>query len=70
MEIKNGIIINGVLHEAVNYPNDYECTICSLRKECDKLEERCNEWICRLIDCSHFVNRGKVTNIEIEEKKK
>ena len=29
MEVKNGIIIDGVLHEAANYPNDYECTICS-----------------------------------------
>lgn len=61
MEIKNGIIIDGVLHEAANYPNDYECTICSLRKECDELENRCDEWICRLIDCKYFVNRGKVT---------
>lgn len=61
MEVKNGIIIDGVLHEAANYPNDYECTICSLRKECDELENRCDEWICRLIDCKYFVNRGKVT---------
>lgn len=72
MEVKNGIIIDGVLHEAANYPNDYECTICSLRKECDELENRCDEWICRLIDCRlidcrYFVNRGKVTDIKIDK---
>lgn len=61
MEVKNGIIIDGVLHEAVNYSNDSSCSICSLRKECDELENRCDEWICRLIDCFCFVNRGKVT---------
>ena len=61
MEVKNGIIIDGVLHEAANYPNDYECTICSLRKECEELEKCCDEWICKLIDCKYFVNRGKVT---------
>lgn len=66
MEIKNGIIIDGVLHEAVNYSNDSSCSICSLRKECDELENRCDEWICRLIDCRYFVNRGKVTDIKIE----
>lgn len=63
MEVKNGIIIDGVLHESVNYCNDCdcECTICSLRSECEELEERCGEWICRFIDCMYFVNRGKVT---------
>lgn len=60
MEVKNGIIIDGVLHEAVNYSNDSSCSICSLRKECD-------EWICRLIDCKYFVNRGKVTDIKIDK---
>lgn len=61
MEVKNGIIIDGILHEAANYPNDYECTICSLRRKCDELENSCDEWICRLIDCRYFINRGKVT---------
>lgn len=67
MEVKNGIIIDGVLHEAVNYSNDSYCSICSLRKECDELENRCDEWICRLIDCTYFVNRGKVTDIKIDK---
>lgn len=67
MEINNGIIIDGVLHEAENYPNDYECKICSLHKECNELENRCDEWICRLIDCRYFVNRGKVTDIKTDK---
>lgn len=45
MEVKNGIIIDGVLHEAENYPNDHECKRCSLHKECNELENRCDEWI-------------------------
>lgn len=69
MVVKNGIIIDGVLHEATNYPNECECIRCSLRKQCDELENRCDESICRLIDCHYFVNCGKVTNIEIEETK-
>lgn len=61
MEVKNGIIIDGVLYEAVNYSNGFECTTCSLRKECEELEKCCDEWICKLIGCKYFVNRGKVT---------
>lgn len=74
MEVKNGIIIDGVLHEAVNYCNDYdcdfECTICSIRSECEKLDERSGEWICRIIDCAYFVNRGKVTITPCREEPK
>lgn len=29
--------------------------------------EPCDEWICRLIDCKYFVNRGKVTDIKIDK---
>lgn len=62
MEAKNGIIIDGVLHEAEKVYNGHsDCSNCSLRCECDELEERCGEWICNLIDCRYFVNRGKVT---------
>lgn len=28
---------------------------------------RCDEWICRLIDCKYFINRGKVTDIKIDK---
>ena len=47
MEVKNGIIIDGVLHEAVNYSNVSSCSVCSLCKECDELENRSAEIICR-----------------------
>ena len=67
MEVKNGIIIDGVLHESVNYCNNRKCTICSIRSECEELEERCGEWICEIIDCKYFVNRGKVTIIPCHE---
>ena len=36
-------------------------------EECDELENRCDEWICRLIDCKYFVNRGKVTDVKIDK---
>lgn len=67
MEVKNGIIIDGVLHEAVNYSNDSSCSICSLQSQCEELERQTDKWLCDLFDCWGFVNRGKVTNIEIEE---
>lgn len=49
MEIKNGIIIDGVLHEAVNYRKGCDCDTCSLRKECDKFEGYSNEWLCKFL---------------------
>lgn len=39
-------------------------------RNCDELENRCDEWICRLIDCKYFVNRGKVTDIKIDKDNK
>lgn len=67
MEVNNGIIIDGILHEAVNYSNVSSCSVCSLRKECDELENRSAEIICRFIDCNYFINRGKVTDIKIDK---
>ena len=61
MEVKNGIIIDGVLHEAANYNKGSDCDTCSLRKECDKFERHCNEWLCKFLGCWYFINRGKVT---------
>ena len=68
MEVKSGIITDGVLHELVSMRNDSPCDNCSL-------QERCNEtdfFLCTLISGRHksnerFVNRGKV-KIEKEEK--
>lgn len=31
MKVNNGIIIDGVLHEAVNYSSNISCNMCSLR---------------------------------------
>lgn len=64
MEVKNGIIIDGVLHElCVGI-----CDECSLQNECDDS----SEIICDIAyenpnmdQC--FVNRGKVTDIKIDK---
>lgn len=48
MEVKNGIIIDGVLHEVVNYSNDYDCIICSLHKECDEFERKYKIHLCNM----------------------
>lgn len=57
MEVKNGIIIDGVLHEAVNYSSsNISCNMCSLREQCDKLEERFDfyfviwYWVAKAVD--------------------
>lgn len=65
MEVKNGIIIDGVLHELC----DGICEECSLQKECDDS----SEIICDIAyenpnmdQC--FVNRGKITdNVSVEK---
>ena len=64
MEVKNGIIIDGMLHElCVGI-----CDECSLQNECDDS----SEIICDIAyenpnmdQC--FVNRGKVTDIKIDK---
>lgn len=70
MEVKNGIIIDGVLHELVSIQNSAPCDNCSLQEKCDTTDF----FLCTVIAGRHnsdeyFVNRGKVTNIEIEETK-
>ena len=62
MEVKNGIIIDGVLHELV----EIKCNECSLCQECSNLLD---DNYCALLDLG-FVNRGKVTEIKMEEEKK
>lgn len=54
MKIKNGIIIDGVLHEAVQYK--INCKRCSLLSVCHEFNV-----VCAVIGCEGFVNRGKVT---------
>lgn len=74
MEVKNGIIIDGVLHEAINLRTIIcYCDKCSLFYTCRKcLKEDC---LCNIFGLStnnriRFISRGKVTNIEIEEETK
>lgn len=64
MKVKNGIIIDGVLHEL----RVGICDECSLQNECDDS----SEIICDIAyenpnmdQC--FVNRGKVTDIKTEK---
>ena len=52
--IKNGIIIDGVLHEAVQYK--INCKRCSLLSVCHEFNA-----VCAVIGCEAFVERGKVT---------
>ena len=66
MEVKNGIIIDGVLHELVEIKGN-ECSLC---QECSNLLD---DNYCALLDLGIgqcFVNRGKVTEIKMEEEKK
>ena len=53
-EVKNGIIIDGVLHEAVQYK--INCKRCSLLSVCHEFNA-----VCAVIGCEAFVERGKVT---------
>lgn len=59
MEVKNGIIIDGVLHDAVH--DEIGCERCSLLSVCDKFNV-----VCAVIGCEAFVSRGKV-KVEREE---
>lgn len=66
MEVKNGIIINGELHEAIGaIVSNISCRDCSLYYRCAET----NYSICfaNLFRCGGFVNRGKVTVIPSRE---
>ena len=39
MEIKTGIVINGVLHKLVSIHSDEPCSNCSLREKCESREK-------------------------------
>lgn len=63
MEVKNGIIIDGVLHELVReeYENTMGCSNCSLHNTCRKYS--IHDRLCDINgdgDDYNFVNRGKV----------
>lgn len=65
MEIKNGIIIDGVLHKLVNTNSEAYCDDCSLYSICHQ-----SMLICHMLGGDIFVSRGKVTEIKTEEEKK
>lgn len=66
MEIKNAIIIDGVLHE-MEMNENIQCGNCSLKYYCDSLENRDSIWLCDVHSCLGFINRGKVTDIKIDK---
>lgn len=71
MEVKNAIIIDGVLHKLVSIRGNDPCSHCSLHKECDlNFDEEPS--LCTIIagqfnleEC--FVSCGKVTDIKIDK---
>lgn len=73
MEINSGIIIDGVLHEMIELIDasslNFDCSKCSLNKKCDKCKMRNELYLCDVMGCFFFVNRGKVTDIKTEEDK-
>jgi hypothetical protein len=71
MEVKNGIIIDGVLHEmSESFNIDFDCSKCSLRKECNECKMEYKTYLCKCDRLfSFFVSRGKVTDIKTEKEK-
>lgn len=66
MEIKNGIIIDGVLHGS----SEGFCNECSLSRECRNILD---DNYCSILDLGIgqcFISRGKVTDIKTEEENK
>lgn len=60
MEVNNGIIIDGVLHEMIKSIVPDTCKTCSLHEQCDRIENSGGEWLCNIFNCYGFTNRGKV----------
>ena len=71
MEINSGIIIGGVLHEMIELIDasslNFDCSECSLCKECEECEMKHGSYLCDVMACFFFVNRGKVTDIKTKE---
>jgi hypothetical protein len=69
MEVNNGIIIDGVLHEMIDaFTINFDCSKCSLRKECNECEMEHETYLCKCDRLfSFFVSRGKVTEIKIDK---
>ena len=70
MEVKNGIIIDGVLHKLVSIHGNDPCSHCSLHEKCglDFAEvSLCTAIAGQFEPEEYFVNRGKVTDIKIDK---
>lgn len=61
MKVKNGIIIDGVLHEAI-LNSELVCEDCSMYSECHAGMDE----ICAILNHDGFISRGEV-NVEKEE---
>lgn len=61
MEVENGIIIDGVLHEGIENES-WPCKECSMNALCNEYSVP----LCTMTGCGGFVNRGKV-KVEKEE---
>lgn len=73
MKVKNGIIIDGVLHELKETKHE-DCSKCSLRDLClGEFGIACLCWINLASELemtnNEFKCRGKVTNIKIDKEK-
>lgn len=55
MQVKNGIIIDGVLHKLVNTNSEAYCDDCSLYSICHQ-----SILMCYMLGGDIFVSRGKV----------
>lgn len=65
MEVKNGIIIDGVLHEFY-YDKSKSCNECTMEKLCKEHDVP----LCIMFGCYGFVNRGKAkVEVEVEKEK-
>lgn len=65
MEVKNGIIIDGVLHKLVSIHDNDPCSHCSLHEKCnlnfDEEPSLCTIIAGQFNPEERFVNCGKVT---------
>lgn len=59
MDVKNGIIVDGVIHEH-NEDIHSACANCSLKDFCSKFSVQTDTCLCTLFEGGSFVERGKV----------
>ena len=52
------------------FNENFDCSECSLCKECNECKMEHESYLCNVMGCFCFVNRGKVTDIKTEEEKK